>query len=539
MTLPMGGVASGRRVDVLRHSHMGVGLSQHQSLLSARSFGQHCRSRRNRLVNQPVSAGPITADRSTSHKSSENHSTNTTQHHSNTGSTPNGASNGVPGSKKIGPPLNESVQAILLAGGPSTNALARFRAMPAVKLGSNMQLIDVPISNCIKSGVNKMYVLTQFNSHTLNTHIAASYPPVVFGGPQKRGFVDVLTASQTPKSANWYKGSADAVRQQLDSILDAFRGMDLPDELLILSGQALYRMDYADLLQTHRSNNADITIATHAVGLGQASFRGCCKVEPDTGRISLFYEKPTGDDLDKVRSVSRNATEENPFEASMGIYVFKRDVLVNLLRTESGDTKSAHFGADVIPHALESKLKVVAHHFDGYWRDISNLRDFFEVNLEMTSPSSPISVFDVEETIVSRGHILPPAMIHKCEIVHSLMGEGSALRGSYIKGSVIGCNTFVANGCHIEDSLLMGNDNYSNDRERERARQQGLSVLGIGENSVIKRAIIDDNVSIGSNVQIINKDGIEEADHTKKGYVIQNGIVVILKGAIIPDGTVI
>lgn len=527
MTLMTGGLSSRGCGTTSRQSQITLKLPQQTSVLSGRALGQHCRTRRTRAVSRPVFAGPITADRSTGHKTSQNRSNPVTQHPSNNG---NGA-----GKQTSGPPLNESVQAIVLAGGPSNNALARFRAMPAVKLGSNMQLIDVPISNCIKSGINKMYVLTQFNSHTLNTHIAANYPPVVFGGPQKRGFVDVLTASQTPKSANWYKGSADAVRQQLDSILDAFRGMALPDELLVLSGQALYRMDYADLLQTHRSNNADITIATHAVGFGQASFRGCCKVEPDTGCISSFREKPTGDELESMRNVSKNATEQDPFEASMGVYVFKRDVLVNLLR----DTQSAHFGNDVIPDALGSGLKVIAHHFDGYWRDISNLRDFFEVNLEMTSPGSPITVFDVEESIVSRGHILPPAMIHKCEIMHTLVGEGSALRGSYIKGSVVGCNTFVSNGCHIEDSLLMGNDNYTNDRERDRAHQQGLSVLGIGENTVIKRAIIDDNASVGRNCQIVNKEGVEEADHTKEGYVIQHGIVVVLKGAIIPDGTVI
>jgi glucose-1-phosphate adenylyltransferase len=450
--------------------------------------------------------------------------------------------NGKPGKQKTGGrPLSDSVHGVILAGGPADNPLARFRAMPAVELGANTQLIDVTISNCIRSGINKIYVLTQFNSHQLNTHITTNYPPAVFGSITRQGYVDVLAAQQTATEKDWYKGSADAVRRNLPMILEPFRGAALPDELLVLSGQALYRMDYGDLINTHRSTGADITIATHSVGWGQAQLRGLCRVDPDTGLVGDFTEKPTGKRLEEMAHASKHASSDDPFEASMGVYVFKSEVLVELLQggrelVGRKEPPSTHFGHDVIPQALREKKKVVAHHYDGYWRDINSLRDFYEVNLELAQPGAPISIYDVDEAIVSRGHILPPSLIHDSEIENTLIGEGSVLVGSTIRGSVIGCNTYVAKGCHIENSLIMGNDNYTNDRMRAEARAMGESVLGIGENTYIKGAIVDDNASVGSNVRIENKEGVKESDRTSQGYVIQDGIPVVLKGAIIPDG---
>ncbi|KAK9828450.1 hypothetical protein WJX72_000056 [[Myrmecia] bisecta] len=440
--------------------------------------------------------------------------------------------------------VNNSVHAVILAGGPSDNPLARFRAMPAVEIGSNAQLIDVPISNCIRSGINKMYVLTQFNSHTLNTHITSCYPPAVFGGPAQQGWVDVLACHQTPDYSLWYRGSADAVRRNLSAILEPYRGAGLPDEVLILSGQALYRMDYRNLLETHWKTNADITLATHSVGWGQARLRGLARVDPDTGLVTDFAEKPSGDKLDSMAHASKHATPEDPFEASMGIYIFKREVLEKLLQTNethfgSDAGPDTHFGHDVIPHALRDNLRIVAHHFDGYWRDVQSLRDFYEVNLELAGPGAPISIYDVDEAVLSRGVILPPALMHQCEIENCLIGEGSVLRGSTLKNCVVGCNSFVGNGCHIENTLLMGNDAYTNDHSREVSSQKGEAVLGIGAGTTIKRAIIDDNAAVGPNCTLVNSAGIKESDRTSEGYVIQDGILVVLKGAVIPADTVI
>ncbi|BDA43485.1 Glucose-1-phosphate adenylyltransferase [Coccomyxa sp. Obi] len=439
--------------------------------------------------------------------------------------------------------ISKSVHAIILAGGSSDNPLARYRAMPAVELGSSTQLIDIPISNCIRSGVNKLYVLTQFNSHMLNTHIGNAYPPAVFGGPGKQGFVDVLACHQTPTEASWYRGSADAVRRNLPVILEDYRGTMLPDDMLILSGQALYRMDYGALLRTHREYNADITIATHPVGWKQASLRGITRVDND-GFLREFEEKPSKDRLRSLEGVSKNATEEDPFEASMGIYMFKREVLERLLLQNEdhfGDKAGpdTHFGYDVIPHALRDGLRIVAHYHPGYWRDVNSLRDFYEVNLELALPGAPISFYEVEEGIISSGHVLPPALIHDCQVEDSLVGEGSVLRGSKILGCVLGNNSYVGQGCTLEKTLVLGNDYYTNDKTRAASLEKGESALGIGANTVIKGAILDDNVSIGENVRITNEQGIVESDRTEEGIVIQDGIVTVLRNAAIPAGTII
>ncbi|KAK9914771.1 hypothetical protein WJX75_000324 [Coccomyxa subellipsoidea] len=439
--------------------------------------------------------------------------------------------------------ISKSVHAIILAGGSSDNPLARYRAMPAVELGSSTQLIDISISNCIRSGVNKLYVLTQFNSHMLNTHIGNAYPPAVFGGPGKQGFVDVLACHQTPTEASWYRGSADAVRRNLPVILEDYRGAMLPDDMLILSGQALYRMDYGALLRTHRENNADITIATHSVGWKQASLRGITRVDPD-GQVREFQEKPSKDRLQALEGGSKNATTEDPFEASMGIYMFRREVLERLLSQNEnhfGDQAGpdTHFGYDVIPHALRDGLRIVAHHHPGYWRDVNSLRDFYEVNLELALPGAPISFYEVEEGIISSGHVLPPSLIHNSEIENSLVGEGSVIRGSKISGCVLGNNSYVGEGCILEQTLVLGNDYYTNDKTRAASLEKGESALGIGANTVIKGAILDDNVSIGENVRITNEQGIIDADRTEEGFVIQDSIVTVLRNAAIPAGTVI
>ncbi|KAK9831226.1 hypothetical protein WJX74_008354 [Apatococcus lobatus] len=438
--------------------------------------------------------------------------------------------------------VTQNVHAVILAGGPSDNPMARYRAMPSMELGSNTQLIDVPISNCIRSGINKMYVLTQFNSHLLNAHVGRSYPPLVFGSPKTQGFVDVLACHQTPDYDSWYRGSADAVRRNLPVIMEPHRGAGLPEEVVILSGQALYRMDYRELLATHRQAGADVTIATHSVGWGQAKLRGLARVDPDTGLVTDFSEKPAGPQLQRMAHASKHATPDYPFEASMGVYVFTRDALTRLLTeneehfgTDAGP--DTHFGHDVMPHALRAGLRVGAHHFGGYWREISTLRDFFEVNLELASPTSPVSLFDVDDAIVSRGQMLPPAIMHRCQISNSLIGEGTVVQGSILSNSVLGCNAFIDNDCTIENSLIMGNDTYTNEPSRRRSREKGEAVLGIGSGTTIKNAIVDDNAAVGRNCMIANLEGVHEADRTQAGYVIHDGILLVLKGSVIADNS--
>jgi glucose-1-phosphate adenylyltransferase len=299
-------------------------------------------------------------------------------------------------------------------------------------------------------------------------------------------------------------------------------------------------MDYVELLKKHRAYDADVTVATHSVGWGQASRRGLVRVDPDTGLVENFQEKPTGDRLEAMAHASKHATPTAPFEASMGVYIFKRDVLVSLLHENEGHFGSdagpdTHFGHDVMPHALREGYTVVAHHFDGYWRELAGLRDFYEANLELAAPNSPISIFDVDKAIVSRGRILPPSIVHQCEIYDSLVGEGSILMGSTLRTCIVGSNSYIGRGCDIQDTIILGNDSYTNEASRALSRKKGEVVLGIGENTVIKNAVVDSNAAIGRNVRITNAAGVVEGDNSQAGYVIQDGITVVLKGAIIAD----
>jgi len=404
--------------------------------------------------------------------------------------------------------ITTTCAALVLAGGSTDNPLARQRALPALEIGSNLRLIDVPISNCIRSGVNKMFVLTQFNSNALNTHIHMSYPPGTFGNARQRGFVDVLTANQTPKSTDWYRGSADAVRNNLENISEVFDNEPV-ENLLVLSGQALYNMDYSHVVATHNETEADITIVTHSVEAQDAGRRGLLRVNPENGRVEKFAEKPGEQGLEELKQGSRHSTEQLPFEASMGIYLFKRTVLEDLLQSidPSGSGKQdEHFGYDVIPHALRSGAKVVAHHHEGFWLDVGTLRNFYDVNLSLARPGAPLSIEDIHKGIISRGSFCPPAIITHCELENSLVGEGCVLRHSKLRNVVIGSNCFVDAGCQIDDTVLMGNQFYLNDSARAAARQAGEAVLGIGKNSIIKGAIIESNVSIGRDVTITNRD---------------------------------
>jgi glucose-1-phosphate adenylyltransferase len=428
------------------------------------------------------------------------------------------------------------VLAIILGGGAGTRLypLTKLRAKPAVPLASKYRLIDIPVSNCINSEIYKIYVLTQFNSASLNRHLSRTY---VFSGFNE-GFVEVLAAQQTPENANWFQGTADAVRQYLT----LFQEWDV-DDLLILSGDHLYRMDYGDFIRRHQETNADITISVVPMDDRRASDFGLMKID-DAGRVVSFSEKPKGDALKAMRvdttvlGLSPEEARQNPYIASMGIYVFKKDVLIKLLKE---NLERTDFGKEIIPNSADH-YNVQAYLFSGYWEDIGTIEAFYEANMALTQqPYPPFSFYDEKAPIYTRPRYLPPTKLLDCHIKESIIAEGCILKDCSITHSVLGVRTRIESGCVIEDTMIMGADYYQS--LAERSSGSGCSTdkvpLGIGKETTIRRAIIDKNAHIGCNVQIINKDRVQEAERENLGFFIRSGIVVVLKGATIPDGTVI
>jgi glucose-1-phosphate adenylyltransferase len=393
-------------------------------------------------------------------------------------------------------------------------------------------LIDIPVSNCINSEILKIYVLTQFNSASLNRHLSRAYN---FGGISE-GFVEVLAAQQTTENPNWFQGTADAVRQYLWLLKE----WDV-DEYIILSGDHLYRMDYTKFVQRHRETNADITLSVLPMDEKRASDFGLMKID-DKGRVIDFSEKPKGEALRKMQvdtaslGLSPEEAKKSPYIASMGIYVFKKDVLINLLESHPEQTD---FGKEIIPGA-SANHNVQAYLFDDYWEDIGTIEAFYEANLALTQqPKPPFSFYDEKAPIYTRPRHLPPTKLLDCKVRESIIGEGCILKQCNISHSVLGVRTRIEANCTIEDSLLMGADYYDPLAERESGLSDGKIPLGIGADSTIRRAIIDKNAHIGHNVLILNKDRVEEANREELGFYIRSGIVVVLKNATIPDGTVI
>jgi len=428
----------------------------------------------------------------------------------------------------------KKVLAIILGGGAGTRLypLTKMRAKPAVPLAGKYRLIDIPVSNCINSEIFKIYVLTQFNSASLNRHITRAYS---FSGFTE-GFVEVLAAQQTPENPNWFQGTADAVRQYL-WLLDEW---DV-DEYLILSGDHLYRMDYRQFVQRHRDTNADITLSVVPMDERRASDFGLMKID-DTGRVVDFSEKPKGDALRSMEvdtttlGLDPEQAKKNPFIASMGIYVFKKEVLMQLLQTNLDRTD---FGKEIIP-ASANDFNVQAYLFDDYWEDIGTIEAFYDANLALTrQPQPPFSFYDENAPIYTRARYLPPSKLLDCQITESIIGEGCILKECRIEHSVLGVRSRIESGCLIEDTLVMGADYYQPFAERHSNSQDGKVPLGIGAGTTIRRAIIDKNAHIGCNVQIINKDRVEESNRENEGFYIRSGIVVVLKNAVIADGTVI
>lgn len=426
------------------------------------------------------------------------------------------------------------VLAIILGGGAGTRLypLTKLRAKPAVPLGAKYRLIDVPISNCINSEIQRIYVLTQFNSASLNRHIARTYH--LAGAGFSSGFVEVLAAQQTKESPSWFEGTADAVRKYLW----LFAELDV-DQYLILSGDHLYRMDYANFVQRHRETKADITISVVPMDENRASDFGMMKID-QSGRVTAFSEKPKGDALKSMRvdttvlGLSPEEAKRSPYIASMGIYVFEKQVLHDLL---SHDADRTDFGREILPSSLTNH-NVQAYLFKDYWEDIGTIEAFYNANLALTEqPDPPFSFYDEKAPIYTRSRYLPPTKLLDSKIIESMVGEGCILKECTVKRSVIGIRSRIETGCVIDNALLMGSDFYESPAERLQCLQSGKIPLGVGANTTIQKAIVDKNARIGRNVRIVNRDHVVEASREELGFVIQNEIVVIIKNATIPDGT--
>ncbi|KAL6536011.1 Glucose-1-phosphate adenylyltransferase small subunit, chloroplastic/amyloplastic [Orobanche hederae] len=441
----------------------------------------------------------------------------------------------------LDPDASSSVLGIILGGGAGTRLypLTKKRAKPAVPLGANYRLIDIPVSNCLNSNISKIYVLTQFNSASLNRHLSRAYASNM-GGYKNEGFVEVLAAQQSPENPNWFQGTADAVRQYLwlfeeHNIL----------EFLVLAGDHLYRMDYERFIQAHRETYADITVAALPMDEKRATAFGLMKIDEE-GRITEFAEKPKGEQLKAMKvdttilGLDDKRANDMPYIASMGIYVISKDVMLNLLRDEFPAAND--FGSEVIPGATSMglRVRVQAYLFDGYWEDIGTIEAFYNANLGITKKPVPdFSFYDRSAPIYTQPRYLPPSKMLDADVTDSVIGEGCVIKNCKIHHSVVGLRSCISEGAVIEDSLLMGADYYETDADRTFLAAKGGLPIGIGKNTHIKRAIIDKNARIGENVKIINSDNIQEAARETDGYFIKSGIVTVIKDALIPSGSVI
>jgi glucose-1-phosphate adenylyltransferase len=426
---------------------------------------------------------------------------------------------------------NEEVLAIILGGGQGTRLfpLTAERSKPAVPVAGKYRLIDIPVSNCINSGIVRIYVLTQFNSASLNRHISRTYRFSRFSD----GFVDILAAEQTLDNRNWFQGTSDAVRQGWRHF-DQWRA----DTYLILAGDHLYRMDYRDFIERHRQANADVTVAALAVEEEKAPELGLLKID-ESGRIIEFREKPKGPDLIAMRTdtsrigLSADEARRRPYLASMGIYVFKKQVLRDLLEE---DPSKVDFGREMIPSAIRQR-NVQAYLFDGYWEDIGTIKAFYQANMDLTMLLPKFNLYDPEAPIYTHPRFLPPAKIRECRIHDCLIADGAILSGAELVHCIIGIRTRVASGARLERTIIMGADYYQTVEEIQADRSRGIPPVGIGENTKIHKAIVDKNARIGANVTILNEAALEEADG--ENYYVRDGIVIVPKGAMVPDGTVI
>ena len=430
-------------------------------------------------------------------------------------------------------PPNSKLLAIILGGGAGNRLfpLTQQRSKPAVPLGGKYRLVDIALSNCINSDVLRTFVLTQYNSASLNRHIAQTYRFSHFSN----GFVEIIAAEQTPESPQWFQGTADAVRQVLPHIRDWGT-----DTLLILSGDHLYHMDYRDFLARHHNSNADVTVSVIPCEAKPASEFGLLKTD-ESGRIIEFKEKPKGDELLSMQvdttqlGLDPAEAARRPFLASMGIYVFKYDRLESLL---AEDPSWVDFGREIIPAAIKTG-HVQAHMFDGYWEDIGTIGAFYRANLDLTNRIPKFNLFDAEAPVYTRARYLPPSKVEESQINDSIIGDGCIINGSKLTNCVIGIRSRISKGVQMDAAYMMGADYYQTFEEMRQDLTKGVPRVGIGEGSVIRHAIIDKNARIGTNTRLLNEAGVVEADSPDKSYYIRDGIIIIPKNAVIKDGTVV
>ena len=424
------------------------------------------------------------------------------------------------------------VISLILGGGRGTRLypLTKSRSKPAVPIGGKYRLIDIPISNCVHSGLGQIYVLTQFNSVSLHRHIANTYKFDPFG----KGFVEVLAAQQTLQHDTWYQGTADAVRRNIP-----YFGEGQAELVLILSGDQLYRMDYQDLIRTHRETKADVTLAMLPASESEAHGFGCMKVDTE-GRVTDFEEKPkTPEALDRARSSPESLAHlgfndpSRPYLASMGIYLFNVETLIDLL----SKSETTDFGKQLFPKAIPTH-RVQAHVFDGYWEDIGTVGAFHKANIDLTRDAPPFDFVSGDRPIFTRPRYLPCSRLSDVTVRRSLVADGCVIgAGSVIEDSVIGVRAQIAEGVTIKNSYVMGIDGFETLRQREANHRAGRPDLGIGAGSRIEGAIIDKNAYIGRDVQILNRRDVDEAE--APNFVIRDKIVVVPKFSVLTDGTVI
>lgn len=424
-----------------------------------------------------------------------------------------------------------STIALILGGGRGTRLfpLTKIRAKPAVPLAAKYRLIDIPISNCIGSEVNKIYCLTQFLSVSLHRHLRQTYSFDHFNG----GFVELLAAQQTEGSGtDWYEGTADAVRKNLSYI-----EQDFVEYVLILSGDQLYHMDYRKMMETHINSGADVTIAGIPVERKDAHALGIMRMN-ENGRVVGFLEKPTSEnDIDMVKMdpqwIDAQGVQSNGRDliASMGLYIFNRKTLVDFLQK----TNYRDFGKEVFPAAIRSR-KVQLHLFDGYWEDIGTIKAFYDCNLSLTRRDSPFSFNIAESPVYSRPRYLPPTMMEGATVSGSLIADGCRIgAGAVIENSVIGLRCNIGENVVIKDSILMGADEFESQAQLDAAKSSGVPPLGIGDNSVVKGAILDKNCRIGKGVCIVNESGVQVSDNFDV-CPIREGIPIVCKDAVLGDG---
>ena len=427
-------------------------------------------------------------------------------------------------------PNTSQVLSVILGGGQGSRLfpLTKDRAKPAVPLAGKYRLVDIPISNCINSGFRRIYVLTQFNSASLHGHISRTYKFDHFSS----GFVEILAAQQTFNNTSWYEGTADAVRKNLVHFLDH----DF-DYLVILSGDQLYRMDLREMVEQHAATGAEITVATIPVSREECGALGIMQMDPDQ-RIQSFFEKPKDPAVLEPLKLTEDVRQQlgvklagDAFLASMGIYVFNRDVICELL-----DNPHSDFGKHIIPHAIKSR-RVFSYVYQGYWEDIGTIRSFFEANLDLVSELPRFNFFDMSAPIFSRPRYLPGSKINGAQIDHAVISDGCIINRATIVRSIIGLRTLVGSGTKLNRVIVIGSDYYEAQESVERHLREGKPRIGIGENCTIDNAIIDKNTRIGSNVTISPAGKAENLDH--QNYFIRDGIVIIPKDAVIPDNTVI